>query len=370
MTADFGLYIHVPFCTKRCPYCAFVLIEADGSDRRFDDAVAAHMEAESARRGRVPFSTFYFGGGTPSLLEPDRVARLLDAGRKRFTETGPLEVTLEANPENCDPARLRGFREAGVNRISLGVQSLRDDELKFLGRGHDAARARASFTAAREAGFGNICVDVIFGLPGQALEHFEPTLDEVIRWNPEHVSMYGLTVEKGTALERMIEEGLANPRDTHQKGVFETVMDRLAAAGYGQYEISNFARPGFESRHNSGYWTGRPYLGFGPGAHSYVPNRRWANVSNVNLYLQGDRLPMMVEELTVEQRMLERVFLGLRRMEGLDVEAFEREFDVNFLIRYESALSAVDGLVIREKGRLRLNRRGIMLADTVIGAFA
>jgi oxygen-independent coproporphyrinogen-3 oxidase len=359
----YGIYIHVPFCAKRCPYCAFVLIEADGSDRRFDDAVVRHLD----RAERVPIVSVYFGGGTPSLLEPDRVARLVDACARKFEARGPLEITLEANPEGLDAGRLRGFRDAGVTRLSIGAQSLDDAELRFLGRAHDAAQGRRAFRAAREAGFGNVVVDVIFGCPTRA---FARTLDEVIAWGPEHVSIYGLTVEKGTELERSVKRGLALPGDVAQKEDYELAMDRLGGAGYRHYELSNFARPGFESRHNSGYWDGRPYLGFGPGAHSYVPHRRWASASNVERYLAGEFEPMMVEELTPGQRMLERIFLGLRREEGIDAGAFEREFGVGFRTRYAKALGEVDGCVEWAGTRLRLTRRGRLLADAVIGKFA
>lgn len=363
----YGLYIHVPFCTTRCPYCHFVLIESDGSDRRFDDAVARHLEAEAAARGRVTYTSLYFGGGTPSLLDPDRVARLVALARGRFDARDPVEVTLEANPESRDPGRLRAFRQAGVTRLTIGVQSLRDPELAFLGRTHTADDARAAYRSAREAGFTNVVVDLIFGAPEQS---FGASLDEVIAWAPEHVSLYGLTVEKGTELERRVKAGHTLPDDSAQAAQYEMAMDRLGAAGYLHYELSNFAKTGFESVHNGGYWDGRPYLGFGPGAHSYVPHRRWANVSNVERYLAGDRSPMMVEELTAGQRMLERIFLGLRRAEGLDVAAFDRDFATSFRSRYGAALAKAADCVEWAGDRLRLTRRGRLIADSVIGTFA
>jgi len=359
----YGIYIHVPFCTTRCPYCHFVLIESDGRDRRFDDAVVRHMQASE----KIAYASVYFGGGTPSLLEPERIARLLAAARGLFDARDPLEVTLEANPEALDADRLRAFRQAGVNRLSIGVQSLRDSELKFLGRTHSADDARKAVRAAREAGFVNIVVDAIFGVPNQ---EFGATLGEIIEWNPEHVSLYGLTVEKGTELERSVKRGLALPGDVEQKRDYEMAMDRLGAAGYRHYELSNFAKPGFEAVHNSGYWDGRPYLGFGPGAHSFVPHRRWANAANVEKYLAGDREPVMVEELTRDQRMIEAVFLGLRRDVGIDVDAFEREFKIIFREHYANALGRARDTVEWSGTRLKLTRRGRLLADSVIGAFA
>lgn len=356
-----GLYIHVPFCTKRCPYCAFVLVEAPRADARFEEAIGRHLEAEAAARGRLPFASLYFGGGTPSLLEPATVARLLEKARTLFAPRDPIEVTLEANPEGLDPAR---WRDAGVTRLSLGIQSLDDGVLRFLGRTHDAAAGRAAFRAARAAGFANISVDLIFGAPGG---RFEEELDEVIGWGPEHVSLYGLTVEPGTELAR---RKTALPGEEAQARHYEAAMDRLGAAGFRHYEISNFARPGFESVHNGGYWDGRPYLGFGPGAHSFVPHRRWANIANVERYLAGDRSAASVEELTPLQRMIERIFLGLRRDTGLDVAAFEAEFGVRFDERYAAALERLGDAVERSGDRLRLTRRGRLLADAVVAALS
>ncbi len=210
-------------------------------------------------------------------------------------------------------------------------------------------------------------IDAIFGVPQQ---DFGATLDEIIQWRPEHVSLYGLTVEKGTELERSVKRGLALPADLEQKRDYEMAMDRLGAAGYRHYELSNFAMPGFEAVHNSGYWDGRPYLGFGSGAHSYVPHRRWANAANVEKYLAGDRAPVMAEDLTREQRMLEAVFLGLRRDVGVDVAAFEKEFGLDFRAHYATALGKAGDAVEWSGSRLRLTRRGRLLADSVIGAFA
>lgn len=352
----YGIYVHVPFCTKRCPYCHFVLVEGD-ADARFVDAVRRHMEAHAG----APMTSLYFGGGTPSKLAPGAVATLIETARRLFKADGPMEITLEANPE--DAARLRAFRDAGVNRLSLGVQSLSDAALRFLGRGHDAAQARAAYPA----GFANVSVDLIFGVPGQ---DFDADLREIIAWDPQHVSLYGLTVEPGTELERAVKRGRTLPDDEAQKRDYELAMDLLGAAGYRHYEISNFARPGFESVHNSGYWDGRPYLGFGPGAHSYVPHRRWANVSNVERYLAGALEPLMAEDLSRDQRMLEAVFLGLRRDVGVDVAAFERAFAVDFRSHYAAALAKSDGALEWAGGRLRLTRRGRLLADAVIAEFA
>ncbi len=369
---DFGLYVHVPFCAKRCPYCAFVLIESDGGlHERFVGAVEREMDRAAAEHGRVPFGTLYFGGGTPSMLEPPQIERLVAAARARFEPRGALEVTLESNPDGIGVGRLREFRDAGTTRLTLGLQSVWDDELSFLGRTHDAKGGVEAFHAARAAGFRNVVLDLIFGLPGQPVERWRQTLERVVALAPEHVSLYGLTIEKGTAFERSV-----SVVEDDQKPHYELAMTMLPREGYRQYELSNFARPGFESRHNSGYWDGRPYLGFGPGAHSYLPHRRWANVANVREYLdraeQGGDVVAMREELTREQRMLERAFLGLRRVEGIFAPAWEEEFGEAVAARHGKAIEECRALGLLEwrGGFLTLTRAGRLVADSVVAKFA
>lgn len=332
-----GVYVHVPFCRKRCPYCAFVLIESDGSlHEAFVERVCREIaRAREARRFEP--RTVYFGGGTPSLLSAAELGRILES-----VGGAPEEVTVECNPEGL---RLDGWREIGVNRITLGVQALDDGLLRFLGREHDAEGARRAWREASRR-FDNVCVDLIFGVPGQTLEGWRRTLEEVRAWRPAHVSLYGLTYEPGTPFakirDRLPEEA--------ERAMYETAMDLLS--DYRHYEISNWALPGRESRHNRGYWEGRPYLGFGPGAHSYVAPERWWNVSNVREYLRREDPVGGRERLTAEQERIERLLLGLRQdtgVEGAEVPpGLER-----FLERGED-------------GRVRLTRAGRAVADSVI----
>jgi oxygen-independent coproporphyrinogen-3 oxidase len=363
MRDTYGLYIHVPFCLKRCPYCAFVLIESDGSlHARF----VAVLEKQ-LRETNVGAATLYFGGGTPSMLEPEQIGRLMrPAG----------EITLEANPDGLGLERLRGFRAAGINRLSLGIQSTRAAHLEFLGRTHDPRQAVDAFHAARAAGFGNISIDLIFGMPGQAAGDWKRELEEWAGRGADHVSVYGLTVEPGTALERDVKKGAVLPGDELQRDLYVAAMELLPSLGYRQYELSNFAKPGFESRHNLGYWEGRPYLGFGPGAHSYVAPRRWANLSNVAQFLEraerDGSLVGMDETLTPRQQQLEAVFLGLRRAEGLFIPAFDERFGLSFEKEHGALAGelAAGGLLERRGGFLTLTMRGKLLADSVIGRFA
>ncbi len=300
---------------------------------------------------------------TPAQIETvvQRVSSVLGA---------PLgEVALEANPEHVTEDRVEGWRNAGINRVSLGIQSLEDEDLRRLGREHSAAEAERAFSIARGA-FDNVSVDLIFGLPGQ---DFARSLDPLIRWDPPHVSLYGLTYEPGTDFTRRRDAGELRPVEQEREAeMYDGAIDRLTAAGYRHYELSNFAKPGFESQHNLGYWDGRPYLGFGPGAHSYVPHRRWWNVSNVRHYLDSPDPVMRTEELTEGQRMLERIFLGLRRDVGVDLLAFQEEFGVGLLTRYRPQLAELTSSSVLEiaEGRLRLTRKGKRVADEVVSRFA
>jgi oxygen-independent coproporphyrinogen-3 oxidase len=325
-----GVYVHVPFCRKRCPYCAFVLVESDGSlHARFVDRICGQV-------GRVPCRTLYFGGGTPSLLSAAELGRMIEAVGGR-----PEEISVECNPEGL---RLDGLRQEGVTRITLGIQALDDGLLRCLGREHDAEGARRAWREASRA-FDNVCVDLIFGIPGQTLESWRRTLEEIRAWRPAHVSLYGLTYEKGTPFERM----RGRLPEEAERAMYELAMDLLA--DWHHYEISNWALPGFESKHNRAYWEGRPYYGYGPGAHSFADGRRWWNVSNVAEWLERDDPVLGSETLTPDQRRTERLLLGLRQDAGVELDAIPPDLE-RFLERRD--------------GRVRLTRAGRCVADSVI----
>jgi oxygen-independent coproporphyrinogen-3 oxidase len=332
VTQEVGVYIHVPFCRKRCPYCAFVLVESDGSlHDRFVEKICRELRAAQPRA-----RTIYFGGGTPSMLGAEPIRRIIEA-----VGGLPEEITVECNPEGL---RLEGLREAGVTRVTLGIQALDDALLRFLGREHDAQGARRAYRDASRV-FHNICVDLIFGVPGQTLEGWRRTLDEVRSWGPAHVSLYGLTYEKGTPFEK-IRDRLPEERE---RAMYEAAMDSLSE--YHHYEISNWARPGFESRHNRAYWEGRPYLGFGPGAHSYAPPERWWNVANVREYLEREDVVAGRETLTAEQIRIERLLVGLRQDAGVELESIP---------------AGLERFLERTGSRVRLTRAGKCVADSVI----
>lgn len=330
--SDTGVYVHVPFCRKRCPYCAFVLVESDGTlhDRFVDKVRGEILRAKPAAR------TLYFGGGTPSMLGAAAIGTLIDAVGGR-----PEEVTVECNPEGL---RLDGLRAAGVTRLTLGIQALDDALLKTLGREHDADGARRAWREASRA-FDNVCVDLMFGVPGQSREGWRRTLEEVRSWRPAHVSLYGLAYEKGTPFEKRRDR----LPEEEERVLYEMAMD--AFADWHHYEISNWALPGFESRHNRAYWEGRPYAGFGPGAHSFDGASRWWNVANVNEYLERDDVVAGRETLTPEQVRLEALLLGLRQDVGVELPSIP---------------AGLEAFLEREGGRVRLTRAGKCVADSVI----
>lgn len=379
-----GVYVHVPFCAHKCFYCDFTAYV------QRPDRIASFMEAlaaESAHVSRQPgvagrrAATLYLGGGTPSVLSGPDMQRLIESVTAALPLAGPAEVTAEANPETLDAEKLAGYRSAGVNRISIGLQAWDDGLLRLLGRRHTVAGFLASFRQAREAGFANINVDLIFGLPGQTVAVWRETLDRVIGLGPEHVSAYGLQVEEGTAFWRWANEGrfgargVPLPDEDAQAEMYLAAREMLSAAGYEHYEISNFARPGFRSTHNVLYWLNREYLGLGPAAHSHIGRRRWANAARLDRYraLTAAGLPPVeeTEELTVEREMSDTIILGLRLLEGVDLASFAARFgrDLRDVYAAEVEDLLARGLLAFDLGRLRLTERALPVANRVFARF-
>jgi putative oxygen-independent coproporphyrinogen III oxidase len=367
----FGIYVHCLFCLRRCPYCDFnVAIYREDRVAPFVAALAAELARYAALpwAGRLPAVSLFLGGGTPSLLPPDAVGELIVAARGGLGLAADAEVTLEANPEDLEAGRLAAFRAAGVTRLSLGVQALDDALLKRLGREHSAVTARQAFAAARSAGFTNVSVDLLYGCPGQDLAAWRATLDEVLGWGPEHLSAYALTLEPGTAFGRRPPADL--PDEAVAVAQFEQLCERAAAAGLERYEISNFARPGFGSRHNLLYWHREDYLGLGPGAHAALGATRFGNERSHVRYrerLAAGGWPIAwAERLTPAQVRGERIVLGLRLTEGIPRAWLDSHFATapgrldGILDRYRAA-----GALTERDGRLALTPRGVLLSDTL-----
>ncbi len=371
-----GLYVHVPFCSAICNYCNFTRGLYDETlKRQFVAAVLQEMAAKTVP-GSVFADTLYFGGGTPSLLSPEDVAAIVDRARASFGLTADAEVTLEANPETVTPESLEQFRRAGVNRLSFGVQSFRDEELQRLGRMHSAERAVQAVAMARAAGFDNVSLDLMMWLPGQNVAQWLESVEKTTLVAPDHISLYILEVYPHLPLKQEIEQrGWAQESDDGAAEMYEAAMDMLDQAGYQQYEISNVCRPGRASRHNLKYWSDGDWLGFGPGAHSTWQGTRWRNIAATSDYVgrmeAGESVIAERRTLPNDEQLGDALFTGLRLTCGVDVDAVSRRYGVDVWERYGARLAPyVDaGILCRRESRLRLSRRGMLLANEVMSAF-
>ena len=370
-----GIYIHIPFCSSICNYCNF---NRGLFDAALEARYVAALEAEIRRapsRGRGA-DTIFFGGGTPSLLEPGEIGRLIAACRDTFAISGDAEVTLETNPETSTPERMERFRAAGVNRISFGVQSFRAPELQRLGRIHTADRAITAVAEARAAGFDNISLDLMMWLPQQSRADWRESVDTLAAVGPDHASLYLLELYPNAPLkEEMARAGWSLAPDDDAAEMYLWSMERLERAGYAQYEISNVARRGRESRHNLKYWTDGEWAAFGCGAHATVDGVRSRNVAGTEEYIQrvvaGETAIAEERRLTGAERLEEALFTGLRLSAGLDIVAVGRRYGIDVWERFGPRLARFleAGLLIREGPRLRLARRGMLLANEIMEVF-
>ena len=377
-----SLYVHYPFCLKKCLYCDFnSLAGVQVKPDEYVDVLLREMALRAATvSDPVSAETLYFGGGTPSLMAPALVGRVIDSAARLFGLTATAEITLEANPGTLTPEKLAGYRAAGVNRLSLGVQALDDAMLARLGRMHTVREALDAYGAARAAGFSNIGIDLIHSLPGQSPAMWRDALAQAVRLAPEHISAYGLTVEDGTPFARMEAEGeLLLPDEDAAAAMFEATGEILIESGYEQYEISNFALPERRSRHNQVYWRRDNYLGFGAGAHSFLRATtggvRWQNPDGLDTYMTAVRSGVLAAEnrqvLSARDALSEAFFLGLRVMEGVDLRLLAEEFGravADCFAKPIRELSA-QGLLIAHAGRLRLSPRAIVVANQVFSRF-
>ena len=368
-----GLYIHVPFCKQKCIYCDFYSLPHQES--RMDDytaAVCAHLTETAPFAAGHMVDTVYFGGGTPSYLGPTRLGKILKTIHKKYRVAKDAEITLEANPDSAgDWKALRTLRRAGVNRVPLGMQSACDEELARIGRVHTQAQTAAAVEAVRRAGIKNLSLDLIYGLPEQSLERWQENLSAAVALGPEHLSCYGLKVEEGTPLFRQ-REAFTLPGDDAQADMYLYTVEFLEQMGYAQYEISNFARAGKESRHNLKYWNLDEYAGFGPGAHSDFGGVRYAYARDLDGYIRGVQTgaPMLSESERIPplDRDTEWVMLGLRLSRGLDPREFERRFRRRFscfLPFLEQCRQ--NGYACEEEGRWHLTPKGFLVSNQIIG---
>lgn len=371
-----AIYIHVPFCIRKCAYCDFYSIDDLSLKRAFVTALLGEIGLRKDRRAVV--DTIYFGGGTPSLLSPGQVREILRAIGENFTVSKGCETTLEVNPGTVNADYFKQIQESGINRLNIGVQSFDDERLDFMGRIHSAAVARQAVQQARTAGFDNLGLDLIYGLPGDTEGAWGKDLDRALAFQPEHLSCYMLTYEPGTPMHRLVEKGLITALDDGSvAGLFKLTSTFLEAHGYLHYEISNFAAGvSFQSRHNQKYWNHLPYLGFGPSAHSFENGIRYWNHRDVCRYtadIGAGRLPVAETEiLTRDQILLEMIMLGLRTARGVDLKGFDRVSNQGFMEMFDTVVADCEarawGRVVDHGFVLTLDGR--LFLDTIVAAFA
>lgn len=372
MKKELELYIHIPFCVRKCAYCDFLSGPADyEAQRSYKEALIREIEnVESFADSEV--SSIFIGGGTPSVFSEQWMAEVLEKVYTHFNVRQDAEISIEANPGTVDLGKLAVYRQAGINRISFGCQSGDNRELKLLGRIHTWEEFRESFSMAREAGFSNINVDLMSGLPGQSLASWEDSLYKTAQLKPEHISAYSLIIEEGTPFAS---QKLELPDEEEERNMYERTREILEDWGYHQYEISNYARPGRECRHNLGYWQRKEYLGLGLGSASLVGETRFSNTRNMENYLNNSDSAAKIREereiLTVQEQMEEFMFLGLRMTEGISVARFYEMFGIPLEQVYGKVLEKYKKLELLEErgGRLRLTRRGISVSNPILADF-
>ncbi|MBA2502383.1 MAG: radical SAM family heme chaperone HemW [Pyrinomonadaceae bacterium] len=371
-----GIYIHIPFCRSRCSYCDFATGAYDAElCERYVSAVAKEISSFDA--GDHEVDTIYFGGGTPSLLTPAQVETILDSVHKQFHVAAQTETTIEMNPGTVTRETLRAYRTLGINRASFGAQTFDDEHLRRLGRTHTAADTRRTFDDLRAGDYENISFDLIAALPGQTIDAWSSNLDRALRLRPEHLSLYLLEIHEGTPLAEQLKRGrLPQPDEDASAEMYRLMLARTSDAGYEHYEISNFCLPGYESRHNTKYWTCAPVFGFGCSAHSFDGrNTRWSNERDARRYVEAieSGRAAVVETIELDARELsaENLFLGLRLMRGIDLPEHQARFNQDVRIKYEDDLARLKeaGLIELSDERLKLTRSGALLSNEVFAAF-
>lgn len=365
-----GLYFHIPYCKRACHYCNFHFSTSLQSKSEMVDAIIKEIDLTRGKKNRL-ITTIYFGGGTPSMLLRKELRSLMEVVRQRFQIIPDAETSFEVNPDDINAVSVPFWISQGINRLSIGIQSFRDEDLQWMNRAHTAAEALAGIDLIRKEGIHNFSIDLIYGVPGLDDDAWRANLARAIELDVPHISAYALTVEPKTALQTMVQQGKKAPVDPDQQArQFIIAMDMLEAAGYEHYEISNFAKPGMRSQHNSSYWQGIPYFGFGPGAHSYDGIARYWNVSNngryINALMQG-LIPFEREDLTNYQKFNEYIMTALRTMEGIDTALVQERWGEDASIQLEKGVEKYtrEGLVVRDNHAIRLTRGGKLFADGI-----
>ncbi len=369
-----GLYLHIPYCLHKCGYCDFNSHPENREESEiYVSALLSEIEHYAPQLAGKTVSTVFFGGGTPTLLPPASLDKILGKVKNHYNLSKDCEITIEANPATVKQETLEQIRSFGFNRISIGVQSFDADELKLLERVHSVEEIHTTVDRARLAGFDNLSLDLMSGLPGQSLEKWKSNLQQALKKKPSHISAYGLTIEPATSFFKLQQRGLLSlPHEETQLEMFQATIEIFSSAGLVQYEISNFARPGFECRHNLNYWDNGEYLGLGAGASSYLNGERFKNTNLPSRYIRevqakGSAVES-TEKLDLLHAMGETIMLGLRRLKGIPIEEFENRFQISFQKVYGKVIDPLleEGLITLNQNRMALSREGIFLADSVI----
>lgn len=379
---ELELYVHIPFCVKKCFYCDFLSMPVDESIRRhYVCKLIEEIEYKSEKYKEYEVSSLFFGGGTPSVLSETQIAEIMEALQKNFSIKSDAEITIECNPGTLTGQKLSAYKQCGINRISIGLQSGNNQELNMLGRIHTYEEFLQNYDLVRKIGFDNVNVDLMSALPGQTVSDWEDTLRKVLKLRPEHISAYSLIIEEGTPFYQTYEKDELRrqegerpqylPSEETERAMYEVTRSILAQKGYERYEISNYAKKGMECKHNIGYWTRKNYLGLGLGSASLVENVRFSNSSDLKEYLNGKFEPQEKEVLTRKEQMEEFAFLGLRMMEGISRRRFEETFGVAIEAVYGEVIHKMTelGLLTQQAGHIMLTEDGISVSNYVMSEF-
>ena len=371
---ELGIYIHIPFCKQKCFYCDFCsFANKNEMQGKYVETVINEIK-NITHKEKYTVTTIYLGGGTPSILNPDYIKNILQEIKSSFEILDDAEITIEINPGTVNEEKLKKYKEYGINRLSIGLQSANDKILKKIGRIHDYKQFEETFFYARKCGFKNINVDLMIGLPTQAIEDVKQTLEKIIQKNPEHISVYSLIIEEGTIIEKLINENkLQLPDEETERIMYWTVVNELKENGYNQYEISNFSKKTYESKHNTNCWKQKQYIGLGTSAHSYLNKKRYSNTNNIEEYIkniQENNISKNItihEEQTEESTMNEYMLLGLRMIQGININEFKQKFKIDPTIKYKEILEKLqkENLIQITKTSIKLTKQGIDFGNIV-----
>ena len=357
-----NVYIHIPFCIRKCNYCSFISFPKIELKEQYLKSLSCEIKSKYKNE---PLNTLYFGGGTPSLLTPTEFKDIISL----FNTNNDTEITAELNPENIDITYLEGLKKTGINRISIGCQTFNDKILKLIGRGHNSKQVKQVVKTAKNIGFDNISLDFIYGLPNQTLEGFTSDLKTAVNLGIQHISLYGLKIDKGCYFYNNLPENL--PDDELQAQMYEKAIEELSSSGFEHYEISNFCLPKFESRHNLNYWNNNSYYGFGTAAHGYINGIRYSNITTIDKYIENPYKPIEEKLLTKQEQLEEEIFLGFRRMSGIDIQEINNKFHIDFNDKYKNIITKYTqtGHLETTTTGYKLTKEGVLVSNYILADF-